>query len=168
MEGVMRRTRRGWLLASVTASLIVAAACRIDPVRIPHLSGPSELGLAVAVTVTPDILTQDGVSTTIVGIDARDAVGRPVAGLSVRLETWVGGAPSQFGRLSSRALTTGRDGRAHATYRAPEAPSPGVDVPAATIVTFVVMPVGTDAAATVPRRADLRLVPPDVVYSGGD
>jgi hypothetical protein len=162
----MRRAGRIWVTGLAACALAVHAACVIGPVEAPPLSGPSELGLALSVAVAPDILTQDGRSTSIIRIAARDAVGRPIAGLAMRLETRVGGVPVTFGRLSSQAPITGRDGRAYVTYRAPEAPGPDVELPPATVVTFVVMPVGSDAAATVARHADLHLVPAEVIVAG--
>lgn len=149
----------------IAATLVALAACSLDRQEAPPLAGPSELGLSLTVTASPDILSQDGHSVATIAVTARDAAGQPLAGVPVRLETQVGGVPVDLGTLSSKVLTTGGDGRAVASYRAPAAPPPTQADD--TLVTFVVTPVGENYAGAVSRTAQLRLTRPGVIIPPG-
>jgi hypothetical protein len=146
---------------SAVAVALSLAACSLEKQEAPPLSGPSELGLSLAVTVTPDIITQDGVSVATIQVLALDGSSQPVRNLGLRVETYVGSTPVDFGQLSTKVMSTGNDGRAVATYRAPAAPPATQD--ADTTVTVVVSPVGGNYAGTVTRQADLRLARPGVI-----
>ena len=52
---------------------------------------------------------------------------QPVSGVTLRAEIYVGGTPVDFGMLSTKIVSTGVDGQASLTYRAPAAPPPTVD-----------------------------------------
>lgn len=148
--------------------LAVVAACSLDKQKIPALTGPSELGLSLGITATPDIITQDGQSQATVQVLARDAAGQPkVDPVTLRADIYVGGVPVDFGVLSTKVVSTGTNGVAVFTYRAPAAPPPSVE--ADTVVTIVVTPVGTDYAGSVPRQVQIRLARPSVITppSGG-
>lgn len=150
----------------IAAALIAAVtACSLEKQEAPPLAGPSELGLSLAVTASPDILTQDGHSMATVAVTARDANSQPLSGVPLRLETRVGGVPVDFGVLASKVLSTGSDGRAVTSYRAPAPPPPSQsgDV----VVTFAVVPVGNNYAGTVERTAELRLTRPGVILPPG-
>ncbi len=153
----LRRSTRSSLLALV----VLGAACTVQETPIPQLSGPSELALRVALQTVPDSILQDGQSQSVVTIDAATPDGRPVRGLSLRIETWVDGVPQDFGTLSAKTVVTGDDGRARSTYTAP--PRPAQPVEPHTVVTFYVIPIGTDYRGEQPRTVDLRLVVPGVI-----
>lgn len=140
---------------------LLAAACTISEQEAPPLAGPSEYGLSIDVAVSPDILSQDGASQSMVTVTARDSNGTPVRNLSLRGEIVVGGVSADFGSLSARNVVTGTDGRAVFVYTAPAAPSVAVDQ--FTIVEIYVTPVGTNFDNSTARRASIRLVPPGVV-----
>jgi chitodextrinase len=142
-------------------AVVTLAACSLDKQTAPPLAGPSELGLSLAVSATPDIITQDGQSQATIAAVARDAAGQPVSGLTLRVETYVGSTPVDFGVLSSKVISTGGDGRAVTSYRAPSAPPPTQSDD--TIVTILVTPVGDNYAGTVSRQVDLRLARPGVI-----
>jgi PKD repeat protein len=125
------------------------------------LTGPSELALSLAVTATPDVITQDGQSQAVVDIFARDPSNQPVAGLGLRIETYVNGVPTDFGVLSSKTASTGTDGRARITYRAPAAPPPSQD--SDVVVSVAVTPVGTDYNAASARHIAIRLARPGII-----
>jgi PKD repeat protein len=130
----------------------------------PALTGPSELGTAVSVTVTPDILTQDGGSQSLVTVKAYDSNGKPLPKLSLRSEIVVGGVIADFGTLSARSIVTGTDGSATLVYTAPAAPAgPAVDT--GTTVNIYVTPIGNNFANSEPRFATIRLVPSGVVVA---
>jgi PKD repeat protein len=152
---------------TLTKHLVILAAaaalggCGLSNEGAPGLAGPSELGLSVAVTATPDTLTQDGVSQSIVGITARDVSSQPVAGISFRVDILVGGSAVDFGVLSTKAVSTAQDGTARVTYTAPPKPAPSVTNDSTVNIVFT--PVGTDYANTVSRSVALHLVRPGVI-----
>ena len=125
------------------------AGCSLDKQATPALAGPSELGLSLAITVTPDIITQDGSSRATVDIVARDGHSQPVRGLSLRLETAVGSVVVDVGTLSARTVTTNNDGRASAIFVSPPPPPPtaGSD----SVINIIVTPVGTNYQGTFAR-----------------
>jgi hypothetical protein len=59
----------------------------LDEVTVPPLIGPSEQGLSLDMKASPDTLNADGVSQSVVRIQARDQNGKPAPGrqLAVRL-----------------------------------------------------------------------------------
>jgi large repetitive protein len=142
-------------------ALTLASACTMHEQEAPPLSGPSEYSTSIAVSTSPDVLTQDGASQSLVTIMARDANSAPIRNLSLRAEIAVGGVHADFGSLSARNLVTGTDGRATLVYTAPPAPSLAVDD--GVVVDIVITPVGTDFNNTTARTASIRLVPPGSV-----
>lgn len=150
--------RRGALAVAI---LTTAASCALDKQEAPTLTGPSELGLSLSVSATPDIITQDGHSQATITVVARDAASQPVSGVTLRLQSLINGTPVDFGVLSSKVISTGVDGRASTVYQAPSAPPPTQATD--TTVTFSVTPVGSNYAATVARQVDLRLARPGVI-----
>ena len=104
----MGRTVRSSIV--VLAALIAFASCTMKDSKRPPLSGPSELGLSLALSAVPDVLTQDGAAQSQVVVFARDANAQPVRNLPVRAEITV---------RSYRVVYKRADGRN----------TPGVDVP---------------------------------------
>ena len=143
------------------AAVLALAGCALDKQTTPPLAGPSELGLSLAITATPDIITQDGHSQAMVEIIARDASSQPLAGVGLRAETFVNGVQADLGVLSSKSISTGSDGRATLTYRAP--PAPSASQSSDIIVTLALTPVGTNYAGAVTRFVDIRLARPGVI-----
>src|SRR5258708_17966508 len=110
------------LLTSV-ALAVALAGCTVhkqDPA--PSLTGPSGLGTFITVQVSPDVLTQDGASQSIVTIAATDSNGQPLRNLSLRADISVGGTVTDFGRLSAKNVVTDTNGKAPVIYTAPPAP----------------------------------------------
>jgi hypothetical protein len=73
-------------LARVSLGLLVLlglGSCGLDEVHVPPLVGPSELGLSVQLTASPDTINADGVSQSVVRLVARDQNGRPAAGRQI-------------------------------------------------------------------------------------
>jgi PKD repeat protein len=114
------------------------------------------------VTVSPDILTQDGSSQSLVTILARDSNGKALRNLSLRAEIEVGGVRTDFGSLSARNLVTDSNGRATLVYTSPAAPG-GPAVDNQTTVNIVVTPIGSDFGNSSVRLATIRLVPSGIV-----
>ena len=139
-----------------------AAGCTMKSQEAPPLSGPSEYGTSIGISIAPDVLTQDGASQSLVSIMARDSNGKPLRNVSLRAEIEVGGVRADFGSLSARNLVTGADGRASLVYTAPGAPS-AFSVDNGTVVNISITPVGTDFNNSSTRTGAIRLVPPGVV-----
>jgi PKD repeat protein len=151
-------TKRLFLVAALAAM----AGCALDKQNAPGLSGPSEFGLSIEITATPDILSGDGVSQAVVPVFARDPQAQPVRGLTLRAEIINGdGVPVDIGALSSRTISTGTDGRASITYLVPAAPSAlaGDDI----VVGVRVSAVGTNFANMTPRFVLMQLRRPGVI-----
>ena len=150
------------------SSVIVAAAllvtgCTTKKTEAPDLSGPSELATSITLTASPDILSQDGQSTSAITILARDSNGQPLKGLSLRADIEVNNVVTDFGRLSAKNVATGADGRASVVYQAP----PSVDsVDRGTLVTIAVTPLSGDAHGDFARTVQIRLVPTGTVSGG--
>jgi PKD repeat protein len=127
----------------------------------PDLTGPSEHFQSITVSVTPDVLSQDGGSQSVITMIARGPNGESLRNVSMRVEIHVNGTPVDFGSLSARNVVTNSEGRATAVYTAPSAPSVAVDE--FTVVDIVVTPMGGDFNNTTIRTAAIRLVPPGFV-----
>jgi PKD repeat protein len=152
-----------FLKSRATSAAIIAVAamalgsCTVKKTDAPPLAGPSETGLSLATSVTPDILDQDGLSTAVVEVVTRGPDGRPVGSIPLRVEIRVNGQAVDFGRLSNRSPVTGGDGIARVTYTAPPAPVEPVDT--FTTVHLVITPMGGDYHGASERFVELRLVP---------
>jgi hypothetical protein len=142
----------------VLMALIAVSACTMKEQETPGLSGPSEYATAITVTITPDVITQDGASQSIVTATARGTNGEPLPNLPLRAEIRVNGVPTDFGSLSARNLVTGPDGRATLVYTAPAGTS-GLAVDEFTVVDIGITPIGSNFSSSITRFASLRLVP---------
>jgi PKD repeat protein len=151
-----------WTLAAAVALVALSSSCTMKSQDVPPLTGPSELGTSITVSVSPDVLTQDGGSQSLVTVSAFDSNGKPLRNVSLRSQIVVGGVAVDFGTLSARSIVTGTDGRATLVYTAPGAPA-GPAVDNGTTVEIAVTPIGTDFANSVARFATIRLVPSGVV-----
>jgi PKD repeat protein len=142
---------------------VLLSACTVHKTEVPTLSGPSGLGTNISITVSPDVLPQDGLSQSLVTITALNNVGQPAANVQLRADIAVGGVFTDFGRLSAKSLVTDGTGRATTTYTAP--PAPLVVVGNGTKVDIDVTPIDGNFDNNNPRVASLMLVPPGVVIS---
>ncbi len=156
------RQSRAVPVALIAAAAVVLGSCTVNKTEAPSLAGPSEFGLALNTTVTPDILDWDGVSQAEIRMNARGPDGRPAnPPVTMRVDIIFDGVVQDFGRLSSRTPTTGSDGIARVTYTSPPAPPEAVD--GGTFVTLLITPIGGDYSGSTPRSVDLRLVPRGVI-----
>lgn len=152
----MGRALRACVIVAVAA--VLAAGCTVKKTTPPALAGPSELGLSLSVAASPDAISQDGQSQSLITVQARDADGAVVPNLALKLDMSVNGATGDVGLLSTKSPVTGGDGRAVVTYTAPLV----ADAETRT-VTIAVTPVGTNAANATSRSVDIRLVPTGTV-----
>jgi PKD repeat protein len=145
------------VLTAAALALMAVASCTVHKQDAqPSLTGPSTLGTALVIQVSPDVLTQDGASQSLVTITASDSNGQPFRNLSLRAEISVNGTITDFGTLSARNVVTDTNGRATLTYTAP---APAAVAVSSTDVEIRVTPTGSDFANETPRQATIRLVP---------
>jgi chitodextrinase len=155
-----QRLSRG--VAAGMAAALLAAGCTVKKDEAPPLVGPSELGKSISIVVTPDVLTQDGASQSVVRVTVRNQHGQPVPSEALRAEIWVDGTPADFGLLSARTIVTGSDGTATFAYTAPPAAPVAVDT--GTLVDIAITPLNSgNFANSQTRTATIRLVPPGII-----
>jgi PKD repeat protein len=144
------------LVSLLVLAGLVLGACTTNKQETPPLSGPSELSTAISVAVSPDVVTQDGVSQSLVSISARDANGQPLRNTSLRAEISVSGVGVDFGKLSAKSVVTDNSGTATLVFTAPP-PASGPVPP--TDVQIRVTPIGSDFANASARWATIHVVP---------
>ena len=142
------------LLGIRTASALFAlgvslfmTGCALDGADAPALTGPSEFGLLVTATATPNRLPRDGSSQSVVVLSVSDAQNRPVAGQRLTLTVSPGSAA-----LSATEVVTDASGQASFTLTAPPA-----SAIAGNTVIVEATPVGIASGGTVPRTIEISL-----------
>jgi PKD domain-containing protein len=159
------RRHRVW--PAVILGLFVAhAGCGLglDGVEIPELDGPAELATAVTLTASPDIITADGFSTSLVTATVRGPNGEPIAGRDIFFSIADSrGRTADIGELRSPdtgvgigtgiQLRTNAQGIAQVIYVAP----PRTDATANQQIRVTARPVGTDASSAFARSVNIEL-----------
>jgi PKD repeat protein len=158
------RSRRvsllGWL---PVAAAVALSGCTVKKTEAPEITGPSELGLSLELRVSPDVLNMDGVSQSTLTITSRDSNGAIQPNVDVRVEAIAGGEiVDVFGRLSTKNVKTGGDGRATLTYTAPNSSSSQNSDPGLGI-TLAAIPAGYDYHNAVVRNVLIRLIPQGIL-----
>lgn len=165
LSGMNMRTAitiaRGMTVAAVV--LMSAAGCTVKKQDAPELTGPSELGLSLAITATPDVLTMDGGSQSTIVVTARNAQSQPLGNIGLRAEIVSGGQVVDYGKLNTKTLNTGSDGKGTFVYTAPTSPTLGNSDSGNNVVTIRVIPSSSDYSNAVDRTVDIRLVPQGVI-----
>lgn len=149
-------------LARLTAAALLAlgsAACGLDKQSAPDdLIGPSEFALSLALSASPNVLTQDGQSQTVITAIARDDRGRPVPNVTI---LW-GGTASTLRvlpiRLSATSSLTDANGVASVVLSSPPDPATESTETPETI-TVTATPVGSVDGFTSPRFITVELRP---------
>lgn len=153
------RSRRSRAVGVVL--LLVLAACVHDSAAPDPFSGPSELGLSLSLSASPDVLPLNGTAQAFIGIRARGPDGEALPNVALRLQLATARGFEDFGRLSTRRVVTGSTGRAVVVYTAPQLATgraPATDT--GEVVTIWVTPEGNDFGNAVSRGLTIRLVPP--------
>ena len=83
--------------AGLVLATMIAASCTMKDQDAPPLTGPSEFGTSVNVSVSPDILTGNGASQSVVTVVVLDSAGQPLANQPMRVEIRVDGQTVDFG-----------------------------------------------------------------------
>jgi PKD repeat protein len=135
------------IAAVALVASVLAGGCALDDADIPPLTGPSEFGLSVAATATPDRLPRDGSSQSVITLNVRDAQNRPVAGQRLTLVATPGSA-----LLSVAEVVTDASGLATFTVTAPPA-----GAIAGSSVQILATPIGNASGGAVPRTIEVQL-----------
>jgi len=148
------------------------SACTVSQTETPALTGPSTFATSVGVTASPDILNMGQTSTapgqtSQIVVSAFDATGQPKTNQAVRLDTFVNGATTVCGQLSTRMVTTGSDGRALALFTAPGTPPNCPNFNADGTITIRATPVGSQASTAATSSVNVAMVLPSTGVSGG-
>jgi hypothetical protein len=148
-----------------TLVLVLAlAACGMDQVHVPQLDGPSEMAVSVGMTATPDVMTADGFSTSLIVATVRGPNAEPLAGRDIFFTITDGaGNAANIGELHSLEtgttvgtglqVRTNAQGVAAVVYEAPARS----DATANFTVLVIARPVGNDANAANYRRVRIEL-----------
>jgi PKD repeat protein len=138
---------------TLATGVLVAASCTMKNQEAPPLTGPSGFGTSVNVSVSPDVLLQDGASQSMVSVLVFGPDSRPLANVPLTAEIWVDGQVVDLGALSARSLVTNSAGKATLVYTAPR------DVGGEAVVEIAITAVGTNFGSHKPQVARIRLVP---------
>jgi hypothetical protein len=160
-----------WAAAGLSVALI-HSGCGLHSVEVPEIDGPSETGISIALSASPDLLVADGSSRSLVTATLRGADGRPLAGRQVFFTIAdsagrfadIGSFPTSNGPGTGVSVVTDGSGVARVTYQAPVR----TDATANQKVLILARLYGTDANGqpyhSVPielRSAQPRLFPPN-------
>ena len=157
------RRHRVWP-AAVLGLFVAHAGCGLDGVEIPEIDGPSELATAVTLTATPDLITADGFSTSLITATVRGPNGEPIAGREIFFSIAdASGLTADIGELRSTTTGTGvgtgivvrtnAQGVAAVIYEAPAR----TDATANQQVRVTARPAGTDASSALYRSVNIEL-----------
>lgn len=128
----------------ITAAIVAGAGCSVENQATPRLSGPSEFGLSITMTASPEQLPRDGSSQSLVTVTVRDEAGRPVSGQRLSVA-------SNVGRVSQSEITTNSEGRSTFTFVAPDASVSG------NTALINVVPLGANFENAMPRTLTISL-----------
>jgi PKD repeat protein len=153
--------------AASLISCLALTACTVHKTEAPSITGPSDLALSTRLEANPDTIGQDGGSQSSIRVFANGPDGKPLAGVTFRVDMEVRGVVADFGGLSARSIVTASDGIARVIYTAPAADPAGLtelcDGVPGTCVTIVATPSSTAFSSVAQQRVRIRLVPLGVI-----
>ncbi|HJU43543.1 MAG TPA: PKD domain-containing protein [Vicinamibacterales bacterium] len=150
------RTTKLSLIAAMAATMF--AACTINEVDTPALSGPSSLARTIIMTADRDTLLQDGVSEAAISLRALVQPGQS-ENVRLRAQVFVDGVPQDFGTLSNKTPITPTT----IFFRAPATPANATVVTPTTVEVRVTPDDQGDFRSELSRSIQLRLIPPGVL-----
>src|SRR5437660_168320 len=125
-----------FLALMALAGAAALAGCTVSLPSAPAPTGPSELGLSLALAADRDVMSlsrsgANGASTATISVSARDQNGQPAKGVRLRIDV-VSGMNSDTivtnsGTLSLDTITTDNSGQTSVVFTAPVDMVPGVD-----------------------------------------
>jgi PKD repeat protein len=138
-----------WALRAgvVLVASLLTMGCTLENGEAPSVTGPSEFGLSVTMTASPDQLPRDGTSQSTVTVTVRDEASRPVAGRRLMAST-------TSGTLSASDVVTGSEGRATFSFTAPAPGTIGNEA------ILSVVPVGDNGGNSVSRTLAINFTGP--------
>src|SRR5262245_20285870 len=104
--------------AAATLACLTLTACTVHQTEAPPVTGPSDLALSLRVEASPDTISFDGGSQSLITVTAFGPDGRPVPAskaITLRIDTAVAGQVVDVGRLSARSIVTDSNGAARVT-----------------------------------------------------
>jgi hypothetical protein len=146
LANLPKSVRRHRAVVGVAALVAAMSGCGLNEVNVPSLVGPAEGGLSLQMTASPDRVNADGVSQSLVRIQARNQNGDPAA--NRQLFVTLGGSADGFlvagsvlvGELNNgMSLMTDSNGVAQVVYLA--------GFRGGTLAQIRVQPFGSDATA---------------------
>lgn len=136
----------------------LVASCGIEKQSAPGLAGPSEFGLSITVTATPDTLVQDGVSQAVIQLTARGPDAEPVRGVAIQLTASSSSSLIRSVDFTEAVVFTDANGRATTGMISPPAPATVPNSPP--VITINATPISSNFANAVARPVEVRLLAP--------
>lgn len=136
----------------------ICAACGLNEQAGPDVLAPSEFGVSLSLSASPDILTQDGLSQTVITAVVRDERNQPVPNLTI---LWRGTASTSRVlpvRLSASSSVTDASGLARVVLSSPDMATESPAVPDSITVSATPVRAGFDDFAS-PRFITVTLRP---------
>jgi hypothetical protein len=150
--------RAGTALSAAMMLAASAIGCGLEKQSAPELAGPSEFGLSITLTATPDSIVQDGASQSVIQVIARGPDGRPVPGVALQMSATSSDGSIRAVTFTADTVVTDNQGQATLGLIAPPPPA---TVPTTQPILYVnATPVGSDFQNVVPRQIQVRLVAP--------
>jgi PKD repeat protein len=155
--------------AASLISCLALTACTVHKTEAPSITGPSDLALSTRLEANPDTIGQDGGSQSSIRVFANGPDGKPLAGVTFRVDMAVDGvATDLFGALSARSIVSDSNGVARVIYTAPAADPTGNTGTCSnglpgTCVTIIATPTATGFGTVQPQSVTIRLVPLGVI-----
>jgi PKD repeat protein len=161
MKTSMRITEPRRRLAQALAVVMLSSSCTMHEVSIPEFDGPSETGISIALTASPDLLVADGTSTSLVTATVRGPDGRAVPGRDVFFTITdsagrfadIGQFPTSNGPGTGVSVRTDGNGVARVTYQSPVR----TDATANQKILIAARLMGNDAASETYRTVTIEL-----------
>lgn len=145
MRSITQSLKRAPSIA-LAALALTAAGCGLEKQSAPSIVAPSEFGLSVTATVTPDQIPRDGESQAVVTVTVRNARGEVVGGQRLLVS-------ASTGTVNQSDLTTDAGGNATFVYTAPLAST----VVASGVAVIAVTPTAGSAGDGAARTFSVRL-----------